>query len=315
MKRIQYFIAFSLVLLCADFYAHEPLRKRSYSAMSAPETVSVEAYFVPRDSAQLQRKLSSLVNNANKQILIAMYWVKENFFLINELIAAQKRGVDVQIVFDESVGGDSNKSEDRVKHVAFIKLLNTLLSHNILPIIYPSIYTKDRSFVGNIMHNKFLVIDDSIVCTGSANFTRPAFSPVSQCFNYENMVIINSETIADKYQLYFHNIKEQAFNLYIKIIASIDQEQLPEWVKKLKIKLYRTKQLDQAIYVLWNQLNKDHHERLKSFFNWRGPTIRQQQYADHLGIVLTEEMPGWYVYKLIDSAKQQKAIIKRQSKK
>ena len=48
------------------------------------------------------------------------------------------------------------------------------------------------------MHNKFMVLDNSIVLTGSLNLSFQSFSN-----NYENVIISNDSQFVDKYSKYF----------------------------------------------------------------------------------------------------------------
>jgi len=49
------------------------------------------------------------------------------------------------------------------------------------------------------MHNKYAVIDDNIIITGSFNWSDHAIKS-----NYENLIIIESEELANKYNENFN---------------------------------------------------------------------------------------------------------------
>jgi len=55
------------------------------------------------------------------------------------------------------------------------------------------------------MHNKFSVIDDDVVCTGSFNYT-----PAADQDNNENLVIIHSKALAGEYFADFQGIWDVA---------------------------------------------------------------------------------------------------------
>jgi phosphatidylserine/phosphatidylglycerophosphate/cardiolipin synthase-like enzyme len=54
----------------------------------------------------------------------------------------------------------------------------------------------------NFMHNKVLVIDDTVI-TGSYNFSRSAQ------FNAENILFIESAPLADTYSAYIDHLKQK----------------------------------------------------------------------------------------------------------
>jgi phosphatidylserine/phosphatidylglycerophosphate/cardiolipin synthase-like enzyme len=54
----------------------------------------------------------------------------------------------------------------------------------------------------NYMHNKVLVIDDTVI-TGSYNFSRSAQ------FNAENILFIESAPLADPYSAYIDHLKSK----------------------------------------------------------------------------------------------------------
>ncbi len=90
------------------------------------------------------------------------------------LIAAHKRGIDVQVVLD--------KSNNRDKYTAA-----TFLANMGIPTRIDSRYA--------IMHSKYIVIDDDTVETGSFNYTKAA-----ENHNAENVIVIrNNHDIAKAY--------------------------------------------------------------------------------------------------------------------
>jgi phosphatidylserine/phosphatidylglycerophosphate/cardiolipin synthase-like enzyme len=151
-----------------------------------------------------------------------MYWITNDFSIMDNIVAAKARGLDVQIIFDETSHGRD-------------KLVAKLLSNNITPVIFPSRSAKSTG----IMHNKFLVIDNAHVVTGSANFTKAVLDPKSKRFNFENVTVFSSNDIAQKYLNYFAEIKQHSFQLYINIVAKNDHASLSEWLTELTPALYR----------------------------------------------------------------------------
>lgn len=123
------------------------------------------------------------ISQAKESIDIAMYYFTDRE-IAQAVLAAHKRGVKIRIYLDKSqVKGKYSKSR-------------YLLKKGI----------KDIRISSNnyIMHNKFAIIDDKIVITGSYNWTASASER-----NDENLLIIHDEDIAkiytDKFEDYWNN--------------------------------------------------------------------------------------------------------------
>lgn len=216
-------------------------------ARKLPVSATIKAQFVPQE--RIDSELYRLFGSTKKQVLVAMYWITDDI-MVNKLISLKKRGIDIQIIFDES-------SDSSLEGNSF--LINKLLSNNILPIVYPSKVT------GNLMHNKFLVIDNMIVLTGSANFTKKAFRSPFGYSNYENIVVIDSENIAHEYHQIFSDIKEDTLKLYIATIQK--GTALPQWMQILLPKLYQEEnRLKELISSQWETLNPREKNNLQKFF-------------------------------------------------
>src|SRR5579872_2440307 len=226
--------------------AAEAISTSEKRARSLPHPASVQACFAPRD--KILDEIAPLLNNAKNQILIAMYTFTSQS-IINKLIELKSK-VDIQIIFDQN-------TLEREKN-----LVDDLLYENILPIVYPRRQST--------MHNKFMVIDDTWVVTGSANFTTAAFGNSSSYSNYENIVIINSNEIAQEYHEEFNRIKDKTLHLYLNIIASSNPLSIEPWLKELAKKLYQeNNQFKQIIYEHWDRFNQHEKNRLQQFFRWR----------------------------------------------
>lgn len=114
---------------------------------------NLELWVLPDDRNAVKRMIE-LFRSAQKTIKVAMFtWTRVDF--AEELIAATKRGVKVETVFDRYSGKGASAKIVR------------LLEQNGLPV---------RLSTGNkLMHNKFAYIDDTILVNGSANWTNAAF--------------------------------------------------------------------------------------------------------------------------------------------
>jgi phosphatidylserine/phosphatidylglycerophosphate/cardiolipin synthase-like enzyme len=113
------------------------------------------------------------VNGAQKQILVEAYsFTSEPIAMA--LIAAEKRGVDVEVILDKSQEQARGSEAD-------------LIAESGIPTFVDSAY--------RIAHDKVMVIDRSKVITGSFNFTKSA-----EDYNAENLLVIsNDPPLADQY--------------------------------------------------------------------------------------------------------------------
>ena len=121
----------------------------------------VEFSFLPDDRKGSQR-IKQLIRSAQKTIRVAMFtWTR--FDMAKELIRAQKRGVNVEVVLDySSAKGASAKIAE-------------LLKKEKIPIEYSSSGSA-------LLHHKFIWIDNETLELGSANWTKAAFTQNDDCF-------------------------------------------------------------------------------------------------------------------------------------
>ena len=130
---------------------------------------------------------------ASKSISCVMYMADINpkynkgweYNLVNDLIGAHRRGVDVSVIFDQNTmfweSGKNGKKTERRSQEAY-----ELLKKNGVPVYYDS---KDR-----VTHSKILVIDGYITILGSTNWTYSALRK-----NREASVLIKSRSVAESF--------------------------------------------------------------------------------------------------------------------
>jgi len=118
----------------------------------------IETCFSP--SQQCAPKLISLISSAQHSLSIAIYNIT-NMQLTDAIIAVHQRGVPVKVVADRGQA-----------------------SFNITKLVNAGVPLKYGNQVG-IMHHKFVVIDSSILETGSYNYSYAAESK-----NQENQVYV-----------------------------------------------------------------------------------------------------------------------------
>jgi phosphatidylserine/phosphatidylglycerophosphate/cardiolipin synthase-like enzyme len=153
------------------------------------------ALFAPDDN--VQELLVTLINEEKEQILAAAYSFTDED-IAYALIDAHKRGVNVQIIAD---GSNSITAHSKVP---------LLIKHQVPVWIYPSVKSdKAHQTPIGIMHNKFMIfkkslLNRSILWTGSFNFTRSA-----QTRNQENIVVLDSPKLIERYRKQFERIKKR----------------------------------------------------------------------------------------------------------
>ncbi|GHM58125.1 MAG: phospholipase [Candidatus Mesenet longicola] len=152
---------------------------RSY-ASTCP---SVEVCFVPGENCT--QEIVSMLDKAEKSILLQAYEFTSKP-IVNGVIAAKKRGIDVQVILDKN----------QVKHKYSIPVVKELLSNEI------SVWIDNKPAIA---HNKVMVIDNHKVITGSFNFTAAA-----QDRNAENLLTIDDEEVVKKYTENWYKRKEQS---------------------------------------------------------------------------------------------------------
>jgi len=143
----------------------------------------IENYFCPEDCTSEQGggiyRMIGLVKNAKKSVKVASFSFTHEK-LADELVKASMRGINVSIVIESKQRNVMESQYDRLKDFGL-----------------------DIKVDGNKynMHNKFIIVDDEIVITGSPNFT---FSGNNR--NDENGVVIFNKDLALKFDREFNNI-------------------------------------------------------------------------------------------------------------
>lgn len=183
-------INFSIILIVGLLFTF------SFNALT-----ETEIYFSLYDDPELI--IIKNIDNAKEFINIAMYAFTD-IEISQAILKAKDRGVDIKIYLD--------RSQVNAK------------------------YGKSRYFVNNgiedirissnnyIMHNKFAVIDNKIVITGSYNWTASAGER-----NDENLLVIDDKNIIEKYQNQFNNLwnNEYSPERYKELISKASISSLP----------------------------------------------------------------------------------------
>ncbi len=183
--------------------------------------VRARDYNVPsyKTRTQAGQELIKLINDAQESIDFAFYGFSYQEDILSALINAQKRGVKVRGVVDINVNGKNDYSGTdyaikvlgdgvvKTDYLADVQKLEKIRKES------PNQY---KFFYGHIMHNKFCVVDNVYVWTGTLNISTTGTGG----FNENIATVINSKELAKYYknefeQMYlsnkFHENKDKIF--------------------------------------------------------------------------------------------------------
>lgn len=114
------------------------------------------------------------INNSKSSIDMALYGWDNVPDIYNALLSAKNRGVKIRLVYDNS----------KTSYYPDTKMLINLAQE------------KSGDDIKSLMHNKFMIIDNKVVITGSMNFSKTGLSG----FNSNAVFIIDSGEIAKIYE-------------------------------------------------------------------------------------------------------------------
>lgn len=214
--------AYPLVLEGQDVI--QPLPKPEVTALPLPKLIeihsrnetdkpsSVIAYFNRDIIKQLQNNLTY----ARKSLKIAVSWFT-NYSLFKQLKQMASDGIKIQLIINN----------DLINNGGYCLNLNELIDSGVeLNLVeYP-----------NLLHHKFVIIDDELLITGSYNWTR--FSSK----NYENIVVIKDEGVIEQFKDEFEELIENAEYKCIDMMPEYVKER-PEYDRSA-FKQYITEELD-----------------------------------------------------------------------
>ena len=134
-----------------------------------------------------------VIAQAQKSIMLAAFCLTD-ITIANALIEAHKKGVDVCIIVD------SGKMKERSSKVQKL-IKNNMCVYQYDCSLRPH-YTK-KDWCEPLMHHKCVVIDDTLVITGSANATKAA-----QNDNIENINILRDSLAVEEHHQEFERLKK-----------------------------------------------------------------------------------------------------------
>lgn len=169
--------------------------------------------------SEIENKIISNLQNAKKNVKIAVAWFT-NPTLFNLLENLIDNDIQIELILSDEKLNFTNEK------VNFQKLIDKNISLKI-------------STFPNLMHNKFCIIDNRILITGSYNWTLKA-----EKSNYENIIISTDEKLVDDFVNYFQFLQNN-----LETVSSISKIKLNEY--------YEKKELDIEIELIRNEKDND----------------------------------------------------------
>ncbi len=181
-------------------------------------------------TAKICKSLKKLIDNSRESIDFAIYGLRNQQEILESLIDAEKRGVVVRGVIDKDIFNksyytDTHLLEENLKNISSdylvdkstLKMLPKKAARDSVdkcerpeghegPLQcfegkgYAS--KEDIQFQGDIMHNKYFIIDSRYVWTGSANISDSGIGG----YNANVVVILDSRFLADYYETEFEQM-------------------------------------------------------------------------------------------------------------
>ena len=146
------------------------------------------------------------LSETKERILIAVAWFT-NQSISNALIRLKDVNIDI-IVDDNKVNRESRAIKD---------LQNSSISVSFIKDLQKNYY---------LMHNKFCVIDNKTVLTGSYNWSKNANT------NDENLAFISDKDIATSYNMEFSKIRNKKYKIDRISFSKSEVEQLTSLIEK-----------------------------------------------------------------------------------
>ena len=172
-----------------NFLAYQQISKFFLKEYYKPKPAICQVYFFP--NAKNEKYLVEMLRTCKKSLNIAIFSITRDNFA-KAIIEVFKKGIDVRVIADDECV--KNYGSDVYKLAA------------------AGVPCKTDSSAQFHMHNKYAIIDESVIVTGSFNWTTQAINN-----NQENLFFYEDKQIAEQY------IKE--FNkLWDSFTAEIDKQ-------------------------------------------------------------------------------------------
>jgi phosphatidylserine/phosphatidylglycerophosphate/cardiolipin synthase-like enzyme len=166
-----------------------------------------QVLFSPKD--HVADELIGLIEKEQKSIKAAVYCLMHRG-IAKALIDAHQRGVHVEVIIDPY----SIKSRSPVK-----KMREANISIFVWNPSVPTIQTKNERKIKKrrpLMHDKFCILGNNLVWTGSFNFTFEATHA-----NRENVIVLENKEIASRYLEEFEHLKREGCQTFSEYLSQL----------------------------------------------------------------------------------------------
>ena len=229
MKKI--FIILSLLLITTLV-----VNSHSYYTSNDIEIYYIRARDFQNPSHSVRTKAGKIlvkeINNAQKSIDFAFYGLSGQDEILNALINAQKRGVVIRGIVDKNI---ENKNDYSGTEYSIQRLGQNVVKTDYQTEIEKLNKIKNKEidfkydfFKGHIMHNKFCIVDDEVVWTGTVNIS----STGTGGFNENNACLVRSKDFAKVFkrefeQMYIRGLfHENKYPIYSKKGININNKNI-----------------------------------------------------------------------------------------
>ena len=155
-----------------------------------------------RCADEICTRLLELIRTAETSVDFAVYGMRHQTQLLEALEAAQARGVVVRGVVDRTRNGSNYYSSTDLLSGRLGSVRSDFETERALDTEFPS------KFGNRIMHNKFFVVDERWVWTGSANISNTGTGG----YNANVVAVVNSPQLAEVYSVEFEQMWEGRFH-------------------------------------------------------------------------------------------------------
>jgi phosphatidylserine/phosphatidylglycerophosphate/cardiolipin synthase-like enzyme len=192
-KHLQMILPIVICLLATPILSHSKEPITNYQVLFSPDD-------------HVADELIALIKKEQKSIKAAIYCLMHRG-IVKALIDAKNRGVQVEVIIDPF----STKARVPIKKMQEAKL--SVYVWNPPPRMIEGKKKQKVKKRQPLMHDKFCILGDRLVWTGSFNFTFKAAT-----VNRENVVILENKEIASCYLKEFDQLKKigcQTINEYM----------------------------------------------------------------------------------------------------
>lgn len=151
-------------------------------------------YFMPQDGKKAIKDITVSLSKAKKKISIAIYSFT-NKKIAKALKKAAKKNIKIDIIFDSS----ALKGKSRLKYLAKYKNISTYTLKG-----KKKMTKKANKWYGK-MHSKYIIIDDTKLFFGSANYSYSAFNA-----SYETLYANEDKVLIRQFINNFDTMKKVA---------------------------------------------------------------------------------------------------------